>query len=67
LNLFVAVMAWATTVLAFYMSIYQRTWWLWLLSLHGQETTELAWTWRVARLIGLRRPEGQATDSPDPQ
>jgi DNA-binding XRE family transcriptional regulator len=52
----VTLACWATALLTFQMSVRQRAWWLWLLGLHGQETTELRWTWRVARLFGLRRP-----------
>jgi hypothetical protein len=29
--------------------IRQRAWWLWLLVLHGQETAELKWTWRIGQ------------------
>ncbi|MBN1815662.1 MAG: AAA family ATPase [Anaerolineae bacterium] len=50
---------WLLAVPAVYLSIRQRAWWLWLLGLHGQETTELRWTWRVARLFGLRQPSDQ--------
>jgi hypothetical protein len=56
MNVVTAALAWLVTALIFYMSVYQRMWWLWLLTLHGQETTELKWTWRVARLFGLRKP-----------
>jgi hypothetical protein len=55
----VAVLAWASALPTAYLFIRQRAWWLWLLGLHGQETTELRWTWRLARLFGLRRPSDQ--------
>ena len=56
---FVALLAWACALQTVYLFIKQRAWWLWLLGLHGQETTELQWTWSVARLFGLRRPLDQ--------
>ncbi len=56
---FVALPAWACALPTVYLFIRQRAWWLWLLGLHGQETTELQWTWRVAGLFGLRRPSDQ--------
>lgn len=52
----VTLLAWVSALSTVYLFIRQRAWWLWLLDLHGQETTELAWTWHVARLFGLRRP-----------
>jgi len=52
----VALSAWAISLPTLYLSVKQRAWWLWLLGLHGQDTTELRWTWRVARLLGLRKP-----------
>jgi len=42
-----------------YLFIRQRAWWLWPLGQNGEETTEPRWTWRVARLFGLRRPSDQ--------
>jgi transcriptional regulator with XRE-family HTH domain len=57
----VTLACWAMALLTFQLSVRQRAWWLWLLGLHGQETTELRWTWRVARLFGLRRPADWAT------
>jgi transcriptional regulator with XRE-family HTH domain len=56
---FVALLAWACALPTVYLFIRQRAWWLWLLGLHGQETTELRWTWRVAGLLGLREPSNQ--------
>ena len=53
------LLAWASALPAVYLFIRQRAWWLWLLGLHGQETTELRWTWRAARLLGLCRPLDQ--------
>ena len=55
----VTLACWATALLTFQLSVRQRAWWLWLLGLHGQETTELRWTWRVARLFGLHQPSDQ--------
>jgi len=56
----VTLACWATALLTFQLSVRQRAWWLWLLGIHGQETTELKWTWRLARWFGLRRPAGKA-------
>ena len=54
-----ALLAWACALQTVYLFIRQWAWWLWLLGLHRQETTELRWTWRVARLFGLRKPSDQ--------
>jgi hypothetical protein len=70
---FVALLAWACALPTVYLFIRQRAWWLWLLGLHGQETTELQWTWRVAGLFGLHKPLDQTailswrTSPPSPQ
>jgi hypothetical protein len=55
----VSLFAWVSALPTVYLFIRQRAWWLWLLGLHGQETTELKWTWRVARFLGLHQPSDQ--------
>lgn len=55
----VTMFAWVSALLTVYLFIRQRAWWLWLLGLQGQETTELRWTRRVAGLLGLRQPSDQ--------
>jgi len=60
----VTLACWATALLTFQLSVRQRAWWLWLLGLHGQETTELKWTWRLARWFGLRKPVGKTATVP---
>ncbi|MEJ2737342.1 MAG: AAA family ATPase [Anaerolineae bacterium] len=60
----VTLACWATALLTFQLSVRQRAWWLWLLGLHGQETTELKWTWRLARWFGLRKPAGNTATVP---
>ena len=60
----VTLACWATALLTFQLSVRQRAWWLWLLGLHGQETTELTWTWRLARWFGLRKPVGKTATVP---
>jgi hypothetical protein len=60
----VTLACWATALLTFQLSVRQRAWWLWLLGLHGQETTEMTWTWRLARWFGLRKPVGKTATVP---
>jgi hypothetical protein len=55
----VSLFAWVSALPTVYLFIRQRASWLWLLGLHGQETTELKWTWRVARFFGLHQPSDQ--------
>jgi hypothetical protein len=50
---FVALLAWALALPAVYLFIRQRAWWLWLLGLCGEETTELKWTKWLARRFGM--------------
>ncbi len=58
----VTLVAWVSAVLTLHVTIQRRAWWLWLLSLHGQETAELKWTWQLAKLFGLRGDPKRSAD-----
>lgn len=58
----VTLISWVSAGLTLHVTIQRRAWWLWLLSLHGQETAESKWTWQLAKLFGLRADPKRAAD-----
>jgi transcriptional regulator with XRE-family HTH domain len=58
----VTLISWVSAGLTLHVTIQRRAWWLWLLSLHGQETAESKWTWQLAKLLGLRADPKRAAD-----
>lgn len=58
----VTLISWVSAALTLHVTIQRRAWWLWLLSLHGQETAESKWTWQLAKLFGLRVDPKRAAD-----
>jgi transcriptional regulator with XRE-family HTH domain/adenylate kinase family enzyme len=58
----VTLISWVSAALTLHVTIQRRAWWLWLLSLHGQETAESKWTWQLAKLLGLRADPKRAAD-----
>jgi hypothetical protein len=58
----VTLISWVSAGLTLHVTIQRRAWWLWLLSLHGQETEESKWTWQLAKLFGLRADPRRAAD-----